>query len=381
MIYLNNNTSAQTINIPYLEMSDSPVPINPKIQPYKNVDITTNGDYEVVPDDPYNSIKKVGVNVNLPITSGSVIFTPSSQFEYYNTFYASGFSWSALTVDADAFANQMYKDGYEYAQRNIEVEAVELSVSANGIYNATIGQYGEGYIKKVTVNVPSSGVTEPFFGKWADFTNVGFNLSLSAVSNTYIELECLAPSGTQVLYLFLGGGGWRFPIQIRSFYYYGEPRLLVEERGNISFQDKINFNRPIKSSLYFVGDPNEAPSYISAQAIGVTRNSLSGETNIPLHIPMLNKTYEGLSAMNAYIFYDYDDHFNPPQIVQEKVRYFKSLRIYDANNNVTKLIMPRSDGKMWDVIANQESDIDWIKSDGTHPKIFNTLYEWDIPTV
>lgn len=369
-------------------MSNTPVPINPKVQPYKNVDITTNGDYEVVPDDPYNCIKKVDVNVNLPITSGSVIFEPQGVFDYRNTYYASGTPWSALTVDAQQFGDSQYWAGYRYAQDNIGAEAVELSVSANGIYNATIGQQGEGYIKKVTVNVPSSGVTEPFFGKWADFTNVGFTLSLSSAATSYIEIECLAPYGTEIFHWLNPSG--ESPTYYGRFYTYFDPDLYslgtariygVSYSGSAPQQDWeycCDLNRPVKGSIYAQYPPDWTAHSISVQGI-VATTALTGQTIVSQHLSNISNNVDVLSGIdNIRFFYRYSGSV---ETICEKVNYFKSLRIYDASNNVTKYILPRSDGKMWDVIANQESDIDWIKSDGTHPKIFNTLYEWDIPTV
>ena len=111
-------------------------------------DIVENGTY--TRPDGYST-----VNVNVG-TSGSVIFEPQGIFDYRNTFYASGTPWSALTVDAQHFGDEQYTGGYNYALNNIDVESVQLSVSANGEYDAVIGPGGDGYIKKVIVDVPQT---------------------------------------------------------------------------------------------------------------------------------------------------------------------------------------------------------------------------------
>ena len=183
MIYLKNNTDPQSINIPYSVNSNAPV--QKRVQKVKEFTVNQYGQSVIMPDSGYTSMEKV--NLTAPVTGATVIFEPQGLFDYRNTYYASGTPWSALTVDADAFANQMYQDGYVYAQRNIEAESVQLSVSANGIYNATIGQYGEGYIKKVIVDVPSGGVN-PYF-HYSGNTDFYFSINNTTTDNIKLRIR------------------------------------------------------------------------------------------------------------------------------------------------------------------------------------------------
>lgn len=153
MIYLNNNTEIQRISIPYSPAPD--MPVQKEIQSIKRVEYDESGVYEVLPDEGFAGVKKTIVTVNVSGSAIDVISTAMTVTRDVETIESeSGTAWSAVTVDAEQFGNEQYTGGYNYALRNIDVESVQLSVSANGEYDAVIGPGGEGYIKKVIVDVP-----------------------------------------------------------------------------------------------------------------------------------------------------------------------------------------------------------------------------------
>lgn len=323
-------------------------------------DIIENGTY--TRPDGYST-----VNVNVG-TSGSVIFEPQGIFDYRNTYYASGTPWSALTVDAQHFGDEQYTGGYNYALNNIDVESVQLSVSANGEYDAVIGPGGAGYIKKVIVDVPSSGVSTPYFGKVADFTNVGFYITdFPATYGSLLEVEFMPTinSGESWAWHEIHVGNTTASTDSYSVMYY----IDTAYTGTITAEGRPLYNCYFHNTVckFFLNPINY--SYTAIGGGGYMKDS--------------DGVFYPLTIVNPQIpsssVYDYSTicFFLHVNSINRK-RYIKSIKITDSNGVVTKLIMPRSDGKMWDVIANQESDIDWIKSDGTHPKTFNTLYEWEI---
>lgn len=144
-------------------MSATPVPINPKVQPYKSIEIIRNGNYEVVPDTPYNGIAKVGVSVDVPSSSTTVLYgsavTMSSNEETFTPDPNVGDGFSALTVNAENRYWAGYSWGAEQArtidEQTIRNNAVGLEITQNGHYDARISTENPfvGWISAVTVNV------------------------------------------------------------------------------------------------------------------------------------------------------------------------------------------------------------------------------------
>lgn len=178
MIYLNNNTEIQTINIPY---SQPDMPVQKEVQSVKHYSVDEGGRYLIKPDSGFTSMEKVDLMVNVSSgTNVDIISTAMTVTRDVETIESeAGKAFSAVTVDATQFGNVNYSDGYDYAVRNVAVESVELPVSANGVYDATIGRVGEGYIRRVVVDVDqegpyNSGYTSGFTDGMVSGTSVGY---------------------------------------------------------------------------------------------------------------------------------------------------------------------------------------------------------------
>lgn len=426
MIYLNNNTSAQTINIPY---SQPDKPVTKKVQSQKDFTVTERGQYNISPDSGFTSMEKVHLTVDTPdtqeafesgqtyqkslmiganITENGEYVRPDGysgvtvvvdQVGPYNSGYTSGYTdgyssgytdgvatlpiitgtsysyqegddntitisaetgtaFSAVTVDA----SQKFTDGYYIAVDDLESNAVELSVSANGIYNADIQYETRGYIKKVNVNVPSSGGTqEPFFGKVADFTGVGFELN-SFSNGQIIEFEFIVPTLSahtgQTLYI----ASW----EDNDYNVYCNYTSENNKTG-------LGFENDNTGDEFYIGDITK--KVVKIQILKNYNNFL-----VKSYVDGDIVSYSGDSVNSSHLCLFAMDSLGI--IPGEAPRYFKSFKLYnpDYGHSPYKIldIRPRSDGKMWNILTNQESTINWKKYDDTHPTTFNTLYEWDI---
>ena len=176
MIYLNNNTEIQTINIPY---SQSDVPVHKQVQEVKNYSVNEGGQFVIEPDYGYTSMGRVDLNVdasgiyNSGYTSGYSAGTEAQKAKLTavtiteNGQYNRPDGYSAVTVNVDE--SQSYQSGYtegyrqgeqmgyDIAADRVARNSVGLSISANGQYNATITEEVKGYITGVTVNVAAEG--------------------------------------------------------------------------------------------------------------------------------------------------------------------------------------------------------------------------------
>ena len=98
----------------------------------------------------------------IPVITGES-YTYSEDDDFVKTISAqTGTAFSAVTVDA----TNKYVSGYKTAADDANTHSEELTVSANGIYNANIQYDIRGYYKKVTVDVPSYGVVADLTGKY-----------------------------------------------------------------------------------------------------------------------------------------------------------------------------------------------------------------------
>ena len=424
MIYLKNNTGPQSINIPYSVDPDAPV--RKKVQKVKEFTVNQYGQSVIMPDSGYTSMEKV--NLTAPVTGATVIFEPQGFFDYRNTYYASGAPWSALTVDADTFGNQMYNSGYGYAQRNIEVEAVELSVSANGIYNATIGQQGEGYIKKVIVdvptgstihnqnksitantnghqvitfdsgytglgtvdlniNVPTSGTSEPYFGKVAYFDerNVYGERFNNAFKSNISDFNSVGDYIKIGFSINCEDAGWFFEtyngsigtVNITNSY---NPSLSA---GTFYIRNNSHHQSESETLDYKVNDQMLYILEITGKT-GTTKDIKCSLSNITqgTSVSKSGTTDNNSTYIDLAIGSDREDF--------DAYYAYWSLYSYEVKTSqIHSLILPRSDMKFWDVINNTEVDVtnaysiltEYIIYDEGHigeELYFIPKYPWDI---
>lgn len=389
MIYLKNNTDPQSINIPYSVNPNAPV--QKRVQRVKEFTVNQYGQSVIMPDSGYTSMEKV--NLTAPVTGDTVIFRPQGIFDYRNTYYASGTPWSALTVDAEQFGNEQYDGGYNYALRNIDAESVQLSVSANGEYDAVIGPGGTGYIKKVIVNV-SGGTQEPFFGQVAKVENAYldyFNIDGDGKTTIEFLVNTTNLSSSGHIELFMVDNSVDNP----SRYEIGEPTNLILDAfitTNISGQTKLYINYELNDKT---GDE------IESEEISVVVNNndkimilfniqyaredstyriielfvRNNNTNEASRIAM-TRWFPAQIRPNYLTLFRHDENPYDPEVGPF---YFKSYQVV-SNNYVSnnKLVLPRSDGKIWDVTNDTESNIHWVDANGNTGTTFQTLYEWDI---
>jgi hypothetical protein len=264
-----------------------------------------------------------------------------------------GTAFSSVTVDA----SEKFIDGYKIAVDDLETNAVELFVSANGIYDADIQYETRGYIKKVTVNV-SGGTQEPFFGKVADLTGVGFALNPFNV-NDMIELEFICPNLSAYTDQTLSIVSW----------YDDDCNISCNFSSNMT---RLSFNTDNTGNEFSINRIENKPMLLQ-----LYKNSQKMIATAKMSGDLTNYSGDSLTASSVYVFARDFWGMRPG----ETPRYLKSFKKYHFENGLYILqedVRPRSDGKMWDLVTNQESTIDWIKYDETHPTTFNTLYEWEI---
>lgn len=304
-------------------------------------DIVENGTY--TRPDGYST-----VNVNVG-TSGSVVFTSQSIFDYRNTFYTSGTPWSALTVDAQQFGDEQYSGGYNYALNNIDVESVQLSVSANGEYDAVIGPGGAGYIKKVIVDVPSSGVSTPYFGKVAYFDernvygerfNNAFRSNISNFNSVgdYIKIGFGINCEEGFWFTETDGSllGW---LVQGSYDQVSGGTIYISNAGNIASLS-YDINDELFFTLTITGvteNTRDAIATLTNKTKGIS-TSLSGITH---------SNYNNLGLAIGSDEEDFDTYIS-----------YWSLYSYEIKTSQNHhLILPRSDMKFWDVINDTEVDV------------------------
>lgn len=430
MIYLNNNTSAQTINIPY---SQPDIPVTKEVQSQKDFTVTERGQYNINPDSGFSSMEKVHLTVDTPdvqevfesgqtyqkslmieatITENGVYTRPDGYSQVniavsgesgvtisgmsYNfvsnddnvkTFSAeNGTAWSAVTIDA----SEKFIDGYKIAVNDLETNAVELSVSANGIYNADIEYETRGYIKKVIVNV-SGGTQEPYFGKVARVENhylQYFNLPFyqNDITNFNFIVGSLPSSGdgsddyTELFNIYSEGTDPRY-------YEEGEPFKIIIDAfiayGTYSTVGPAGYFLVIDMEVRDKND-NDIENPGLAVRVGLKDEiKINFKYTTNLEIEVINKT----TGNNSHIWPDSNMRadilptsmwfFEESSTPSSGIFYFKSYQ-HDSDYGQTAFVMPRSDGKLWDVNAGVQSDIVWNDGNGNTGNTFTTLYEWDI---
>ncbi len=197
-------------------MSDSPVPTG-NIEPQKNIEITANGNYEVVPDDHYRGIAKVGINVFVDesgqyasgYTSGYTDGYASGTTDGYNSGYNEGEEaqknkLSAVTITENGQYNR--PDGYSAVTVNVSAPVMQnknISATTNGTFSVTADQGYDGLnVVNVDVNVTGGSpylITKeynlpvsPTIKATDDFNKVEFGVIfgkyLSEDSDTFAEV-------------------------------------------------------------------------------------------------------------------------------------------------------------------------------------------------
>jgi surface protein len=124
------------------------------VQPYKEIILVDNGEYNVTPDDGFTSIKEVKVNVEFDTTN------------YFNQGYEEGFSDGYIEGESTSY-NEGYDDGYEEGKQEVADDAQILNVTQNGTY----------YTKYSDV--------ESGLAKWGEYNGTKFNDSAKLYMQTY----------------------------------------------------------------------------------------------------------------------------------------------------------------------------------------------------
>lgn len=293
-----------------------------------------------------------------------------------------GTAWSAVSVNAINYGNSRYdagysrgsSDGYQdgyssgYTDGMVSGTSIgydegvaEQKAKLTGVTITENGQYNrpDGY-SAVTVNV-SGGTQEPFFGKVADMTGVGWLMD-NIANSTLFEFEFICPnlSGYQNQNLYIASWDENDENLRCEYYAYDSDTKLKLDSDNTGDDFNINSinNKSVLAKLY----------------------KTSGKIDVNVIVPgaMWITSGDSVCSRTQICFFSMNFWSVQPG---ELPRYFKSFRVFDVGNSGNELmhIIPRSDGKMWDLVTNQEATIDWLKYDGTHPTTFNTLYEWEIP--
>ena len=290
----------------------------------------------------------------IPVITGES-YTYSEDDDLVKTISAqTGTAFSAVTVDA----TNKFTAGYKLAAGDVDSYSEELTVSANGIYNADIQYDVRGYFKKVTVDVPGSG---PSYGVVADMTGVGFELS-SFTQNNVIEFEFICPDLSaytdQNLYIATWDNDEDY-IYCKYNTGFTVPETILTSNMATGFTSIKNIvNTAVKLQLY-----RDSIYHMASQ----------------VNVPGDTYNYNGSASTAGYntIYM-----FKTSSSSGELPRYFKSLKLYSNDirlgGTLIKHIVPRSDGKMWDLVSNQEADIVWEKFDGTYPTTFTMLSEYNI---
>ena len=261
-----------------------------------------------------------------------------------------------------------------------------ITANTNGHQVVTFdsGYTGLGTVD-LNINVPTSGTSEPYFGKIADFTGVKVDLVLDKSEGSYIEVEYAFPESNNYGVV----AKWSIDGDIYSWAVYNTLintdtkafEILVQEDGVSGYykdefvlnvtKNKVQRFRALYYKYYVNGNSAATVSYSATVAKAYSDDSYlvgANLTSCGVEMPVTACTSTNYNHMS---FFNNNVNTSLPC-------YVKSIIFYNASTGVKKHVVPRSDGKMWDLVSNQETDIVFDKYDGTHPTTFNTLYEWEI---
>ena len=128
----------------------------------KSVTLTANGVTNITYDEGYTGLESVELTVNVPddtcLLQEKEYLPVSDTFEILPDEGYDGMS--KVSVDATDYVNAEREAAGDLKLAEVQQGAVEMSVTANGRYEADIPLNGtQGYVTAVTVNVPQSGGT------------------------------------------------------------------------------------------------------------------------------------------------------------------------------------------------------------------------------
>ena len=318
----------------------------------------------------------------IPVITGES-YTYSEDDDFVKTISAqTGTAFSAVTVDA----TNKFVSGYKSAAGDVDSYSEKLTVSANGIYNADIQYDVRGYFKKVTVDVPGGG---PSYGVVADMTGIGSKIVIGRYQAIRMEIICpdlSAYTGDTLWILDYGNNSLPtgYTSGIYAKFHSGTP--INKNYTYITTDSYPGGGGQIKAYRY-AGDVENNNKVITVEAKR-SKNSEQQDDRNWIYWDAA-QSFSSLSGSSNGFYESYDDtiyvfgnKMNGPSTLPH---YLKSLIIYDFSEatstdayTIVKHIVPRSDGKMWDLVSNQEADIVWEKYDGTYPTTFTIVSEYDI---
>lgn len=291
----------------------------------------------------------------MPVITGES-YTYSEEDDFVKTISAqTGTAFSAVTVDA----TNKFTAGYKTAADDANSHSEELTVSANGIYNAVIQYDVRGYYKKVTVDVPS-------YDKVADMTGIymdGIDIPISGVATAISNLQFIVSGGSVNLFeTTLTGTGIVSSIDMMAY---------TEMSGGTNYL-WFAYTYGVEQNVYNV-------PVRDGDVLGITISRVS-DTHISVHL----YNYSQWKSVDTPVF-------NIPEV--EKIHltigegtgssepqglYFKSFE-RTGSPSIRCNIIPRSDGKLWDVKHDQEYPFTWYDGQGASGNTFSSLiYEWEI---
>ena len=279
----------------------------------------------------------------------------------YDSGYTSGYTNGYASGSTDGF-------GSGYASGYTDGESVGY---ASGYTNGEADGFSSGYTSGFTDGCASS------LGIVADFTGVGFKVPYNP--NYIIELNFITPSysATPNDKLFVLSKG-------------GYDSLGNDDGGpSIYCQYSDTYNCNVVTTQHFPQNLNK-PGYgnneFSIKIENVATSSTLSYNAFAETTGTIKPAYGvGMnSAMDDYVAVFAMRYVNDSSPIEPGLlsRYLKSFKMYDdsiENGGVLiHNVVPRKDGKMWDLVTNQETDIVFDKYDGTHPTTFTIVSEHNI---
>ena len=213
----------------------------------KEITLTENGEYEVLPDAGYEGISRMTINVEIPfpLEEKEITLTENGEYEVLPDTGYKGIGRVNVNVDFDV--QPYYEEGFKKFLKKEASGKIELPIEAMNTPNCLYGQTG---ITEVVVHEGTTGIPDNFFRGCTSLEKITYPDSITSFGDDIygnIDYEkimsfplppYLNSSGNGNIY-YRGGEIFNVPKYINQIAIYGNPSFVGSYNDGIA--KRLNF--------------------------------------------------------------------------------------------------------------------------------------------